>query len=462
MNIARSLLLALPAALLAVACSAGPVEPGGDEPQFDTAPVAGDGNDTDFEKQTYGAAPWTVEEGTNAAPAGAEFDNATGLYIANGKAVGPFTLKMVYECQVAKGVDCTLNEWPIEQAIKLRGKAYCPNGAAMDAKKGVCVENGFVIGPMAEGIVEICEENGGGAACKTLRFESKYIPDVPDGDYAISDEEADGVRKLAGENCQSVNAKMLASYASKAGYANVKRIAGPKLNAITGTGPTANGCASYLSVALQQAGAPVKFHAGTEEFRDGLLKLGWKKIPADQLQPGDVFITRNRVNTEDHPDHVGMYQGDVKGRPGFGYVVDNQGFTHARNITVAGPKTRVAYGLRDPKAGTTAGCTKPVDPVTKPAGGDNCVGRADGWYCAGASSYGAYQCRGSSKVWNLFCAAPQVCQSGTDSRGRVTGSESSGFNLDCTTSKGECDSDAACAKKSGTICIVGACVSGKR
>jgi hypothetical protein len=464
----RLLALLAPLTALALACGAAPDEPTGDDGTgpggpFDTTADPQTKSDVDFEAKIAAEQPWYVEGDTNFCATGAIFDNDNGFCVAAGKAAGPFTAKMVAACKAGGGVDCAAAEWPIAQAIKYRGKGYCADGATFSDLKGVCVEGDMVIGPIDIGTVESCKASGG-VGCETMQFAAKYLPNIDLTGYEVDAEEGASLGKLAeSAACSPVNAKLASMYGSSAGYSQVKRVAGPIVKRLTGT-PTRNGCATYLSVALRQNGVKMPIHPGTEQFRDELLKQGWTRVKPADLQNGDVVITADRPGWYKHPDHVYMFAGWQGASRTMGYAVDNQGARHPRNIG-PGNRSRAAFGLRAPGASKDGACaTQPPVTTNPPSGGSkaSCVGKEDGWWCAGSSVYGAYQCRGGLQVWQLSCPFPQVCKSDATGKGRATGSDSAGFDLDCTTSAGECKSDTECASKSGTICIQGGCVTGKR
>ncbi len=80
-------------------------------------------------------------------------------------------------------------------------------------------------------------------------------------------------------------------------------------------------------------------------------KLGWKKITkAAELQPGDIEFTVDAPGWPGYPWHTYMFHSWVNKANGTGRVVDNQAFTHNRNIFGYGSYnfSPFAYALRSP------------------------------------------------------------------------------------------------------------------
>ena len=292
-------------------------------------------------------------------PTGSRFDEVGGLCVVGTQAIGPFPQGMIAECQkLGGGAQCATDKWALDLARRARGDGLCPTGTDVDFESGLCTDDTYAYGPFDLTIIKECRLTGGGAKCDQIRFDKWFAPLV--SAEAAKDTEGGtdfkAVPAKLDEKCGS-NSKLFNYYKSQEGFMSVRRAARAKLRDLgvgTSARPDRNGCATYLSYALKQSGAvpDMPIQPGTEEFRDTLLKKGWKIIrdPA-QFQPGDVIISRDRAGVPGHPDHVYMYAGSKDGSAGNGYVIDNQGTqVHERNISAQGSKTRAAYALRAPDA----------------------------------------------------------------------------------------------------------------
>jgi lysozyme family protein len=112
-------------------------------------------------------------------------------------------------------------------------------------------------------------------------------------------------------------------------------------------GKTSQGCVAFLSSALRLSGYEVPkttpsdgdVSLVTTDFSEYLVKENWKKFDKENnLQAGDVVFTIPDA-ASDYPNdsaHVYMFAGwnDESGR--IAWVIDNQGFTHQRNILAGG------------------------------------------------------------------------------------------------------------------------------
>lgn len=67
-----------------------------------------------------------------------------------------------------------------------------------------------------------------------------------------------------------------------------------KLPGFTAPGGKTNNCAAFVSACLENAGSIPKGggSASVKTLRSKLQKLGWRKVPAQQARPGDVWMTR--------------------------------------------------------------------------------------------------------------------------------------------------------------------------
>ncbi len=409
--------------------------------------------------------PWLVPGELVLCPAGAAFDGASNLCVAQGQALGPFPAAMIAECKKLGGTSCEADRMPIDLARRARGGGECSVGADVDAATGLCADASHVYGPFDLTLTKQCRLAGGGAQCDTLRWEKRFAP------LLVSDEEGGGITLQAvprslSSACGS-NGSLFNYYKDQQGFMNVRRSSRAKLRQIgasSASRPDRNGCATYLSYALRQSGAipNMPIHPGTEEFRDELLRRGWKVIrnPAD-FRPGDVIISRDRAGVPGHPDHVYMYAGSVDGQPGMGHVIDNQGAPlHTRNVSVSGRKTRAAYALRAPDA--KGECAASDEDAPSP---DSCSGKSDGWYCSDLRAFSAYKCQNAQILTGFQCASNQVCSRGGDNGRAVM----AGQNPACQGGNGDstkrCASDGQCnpgSQGSGHVCTAGTCVPGCR
>ncbi len=408
-------------------------------------------------------------------PTGAAFDEIGGFCVAANQALGPFSAGMVAECQkLGGGAQCTTAKWELALARRARGEGLCPVGTSVDLESGLCADDRYVYGPFDVTIIKECRLTGGGAQCDEQRFEKWYAPLLSFEDVSSTAGGATfkAVPSKLDEGCGS-NAKLFNYYKSQDGFMKVRRAARAKLADIGAAGPNRpdrNGCATYLSYALKQSGAvsDMPIQPGTEEFRDALLKRGWKVIkdPA-QFQPGDVIISRDRKGVPGHPDHVYMYAGSKDGAPGTGYVIDNQGtLLHERNVSASGSKTRAAYALRAPNAKTGSNCGEKVTNDAMESE-DSCAGRADGWYCSDLREYSAYQCVGSQIKIGFQCAQGQTCSrvsAQPEDKAQMSGQNPACGAQPAAPSSGQtCKSDGQCnpgSNGAGKICSGGQCVAG--
>lgn len=153
----------------------------------------------------------------------------------------------------------------------------------------------------------------------------------------------------------SINAKLFAYYSVRANYNKV-------YDSVMGWyGTTSNGCIAFMSEALRQVGVAVPKKSGlggepislvTKPFSYYLEhNLGWKRInKASDLLPGDVVFTIDAPRWPSWPAHTYMFHSWADKANGTGRVVDNQAFTHNRNIFGYGSYnfSPFAYALRAP------------------------------------------------------------------------------------------------------------------
>ena len=105
-----------------------------------------------------------------------------------------------------------------------------------------------------------------------------------------------------------------------------------------------NGCVAAMSEALRQSGVANIPHANDDNGENFSLvtlpfsnwlkyRLGWQLITdAKELKSGDVVFTIDAPRFPGYPAHTYMFHSWVDKTNGIGRVVDNQDFTHERNI----------------------------------------------------------------------------------------------------------------------------------
>ena len=123
-------------------------------------------------------------------------------------------------------------------------------------------------------------------------------------------------------------------------------------------GTTKNGCVAFMSTALRHIGIRVPqngYYNGerislvTKPFSDYLqYELGWKRVT--NLLPGDVAFTRDEPDWPGVPAHTFLFLKWKDKANSLAYVIDNQGFTHERDLVRRGTKdyTPFDYALRAP------------------------------------------------------------------------------------------------------------------
>lgn len=121
-----------------------------------------------------------------------------------------------------------------------------------------------------------------------------------------------------------------------------------------------NGCVAFLSAALRRIDVYIPLRTATESpslitkpFSRYLeYSLGWNRIGgAQNLRRGDVVFTTDNASYPGYPAHTYMFLSWSDKTSGLALVIDNQDFTHERNIysTVEGFNfTPYAYALRAP------------------------------------------------------------------------------------------------------------------
>jgi hypothetical protein len=130
-------------------------------------------------------------------PQGAQYSFASQFCVQSGKALGPFTKKMVALCksESPQRTDCDEKNWPEDLAARLRGSDICPAGATQ-IENGFCAEGNEIYGPFVHERVAICKELNGGPACEWNRWSihfaetTRKVPEPPAVPPTKPDEEA--------------------------------------------------------------------------------------------------------------------------------------------------------------------------------------------------------------------------------------------------------------------------------
>lgn len=122
-----------------------------------------------------------------------------------------------------------------------------------------------------------------------------------------------------------------------------------------------NGCVAFISAALRRIGVPIPISAGSKEspslvtrpfYQHLERELGWVRIgAASHLKPGDIVFTKDNPSYPGYPAHTYVFKEWSKKSMGIALVIDNQDFTHERNIYDNDTEfnfTPYAFALRAP------------------------------------------------------------------------------------------------------------------
>jgi hypothetical protein len=272
---------------------------------------------------------------------GFAYDSKNMLCASETKASGPFPLKMQDLCKrtpFAKEV-CEANEWSKDLAIRFRGTDDCSYGTIWDTARKVCVEGENAFGPFSTSQVDSCKKSGAGLACETNRWHKSLIRGRSEPQIILSE----------------TGRKLVDYYSVFANYTRVsdqvKVFYPPHVK---------NGCVAFMSEALRQSG----YFIPKDQIRDGynvslvtpgfyayLKEKNWKKInQSDLLQPGDIVFTLPEDSWPGVSAHTYLFQRWSNKADGIGIVIDNQGFSHNRNIYGYGTHnfTPFWYAMRAP------------------------------------------------------------------------------------------------------------------
>jgi hypothetical protein len=125
-------------------------------------------------------------------------------------------------------------------------------------------------------------------------------------------------------------------YSSANGYAKVKA------DVMGWYGTTSQGCVAFASTALRHMGVNIPKHIMFEGEDASLVTLPFSKYmqkvlkwqmitDSNLLQPGDVVLTQEN-NDPGYPAHTFIFSGWSNKAAGTGWIIDNQGPVHQRNI----------------------------------------------------------------------------------------------------------------------------------
>lgn len=253
-------------------------------------------------------------------PNGSHFVPQTRLCATEGNkvAIGPFTDAMIAKCVAwGGGKACQAGRWDYNLARKIRGTAACPMGSTFDPNYTECVSGEFVYGPFSQKRIDECLKKSSTEVCSSLRW--------PKSIFAIQNAQSETNRKLA------------EFYSKSTGYNKVYN------DVMSWFGTTSNGCVAFMSTALRMVGVDVPKYGNYAGERISLVtlpfsrylreQLGWKKIArAHDMLPGDVVFTEDDPYWDGYPAHTYMFYSWSDKANGIAWVIDNQGFTHRRNI----------------------------------------------------------------------------------------------------------------------------------
>jgi hypothetical protein len=154
------------------------------------------------------------------------------------------------------------------------------------------------------------------------------------------------VLRASTPNSASVNQRLYDFYSTPEGYAAVQAKVAEWFAPQNGGSSTHNGCAAFLSTALNISGYDVPYTMMAQILADELIAKKWQKVAVKDLLPGDVIVTQDNPEYPGYAAHIFMTAGWADQSQLYCYAVDNQQTVHyARNLG-PGPKTPMAYALR--------------------------------------------------------------------------------------------------------------------
>jgi hypothetical protein len=156
-------------------------------------------------------------------------------------------------------------------------------------------------------------------------------------------------------SAEDVNSELVRWYAKAANYRAVKK------DVLDWHGTTRNGCVAFASTALRHIGVEIPLREKIDGMGVSRItwafsvyleeRLGWDRVTdLAKLRPGDVVFTADDPCCEGVPAHVVVFVKWKDARRRVAWVIDNQGFTHARALRPGrGDATSAfAYALRAP------------------------------------------------------------------------------------------------------------------
>ena len=254
-------------------------------------------------------------------PDGSKYDRSVRFCVKGNEAFGPFPKGMVDKCKETQ-IDsaCEKERWSASLAKTVRGTGVCPVGTQYDDEVVQCVAGTNVYGPFSNFLVDRCQSRGGGQACESNRWSRDILSSA----------------RLSVENF-----KILNYYSKESNYNRVYD------DVMSWFGTTKNGCVAFMSSALRHVGIHVPKNrmidgynislvtSAFSEYLEGELK--WRRITKHkELMPGDVVFTLSEPEWPGIPAHVYMFQKWKDKGNAIAWVVDNQDFTHERNILGSG------------------------------------------------------------------------------------------------------------------------------
>jgi hypothetical protein len=285
-------------------------------------------------------------------PVGTTFNKMYKLCMNSTEALGPFTQGMIKQCKMVKPKDyCEGGIWDITTAGLLRGTGICPRGSYFDYDIEGCTEGDLTnvaFGPFKMDQVRLCKKNGWGIKCDLMRWPLKILR----GEVNPNPEKQ--IPK-PGTTPRGIQAKLYSYYSN---YSNYQKVTS---DVMKWYGTRSNGCVAFMSSALRQVGLSIpkttdsrgeNISLVTRPFSNYLeYDLGWIRITDDrQMKKGDIVFTEDAKGWPGYPAHTYMFAGWKNYDKSSGFVIDNQDFTHTRNIYgyAAGNFTPFAYALRAP------------------------------------------------------------------------------------------------------------------
>jgi lysozyme family protein len=158
--------------------------------------------------------------------------------------------------------------------------------------------------------------------------------------------------KLQNIPANTITKSLYEFYSKKENYDAVHK------NVMNWFGTTKNACVAFVSSALRLSGYHVpnanldgaNISLWTVSFSKYLQNRGWtKSTNPKELKPGDIVFTQEGGFGDGVPAHVYVFTSWDKETNQVAWVIDNQGFTHSRNINKGGGGfnfTPFAYFLR--------------------------------------------------------------------------------------------------------------------